>query len=152
MEKDVLISVIGIQDNLDINEKEEIEMITTGKFFEKGEKIFITYKENDLLGDKTKSATSTIKIEDDRVTLSRLGDSNTHMVFEVGKKHRSYYATPFGTFDIGIMTRSMNVDIDDDKGNIDIKYLLEVNNAPVGVNDIQVKFHNNKKELKLFDN
>lgn len=147
MNNDVLVSVLGIQKELSDIQTEEIETITVGKYYNKGDKIYITYKEEELSAEKT--TTSTIKIHDEVVTLSRLGGNNTYMVFETGKKNMTHYKTPFGTFELGIITRQIDIDLKEDTGEITIVYLLEVNNAPIGVNTIKIKVQNNDKELKL---
>lgn len=147
MEKDVLVSVIGVQNDLVSKDQEEIEVITKGKYYEKGLKKYITYKETEM--ETEKDIMSTVKIDNNRVTLSRIGENSTNMLFEVGKKHVSHYNTMFGAFELGITTRSMDIDFDDNQGEIKINYLLEVNNSPVGVNDICIKVQNDFSNFKL---
>lgn len=147
MEKNVLVSVIGVQSDPISKEKDEIEVITKGKYYDKGSKRYITYKETEL--ETTKSVLSTVKIEKDRVTLSRLGNNSTNMLFEVGKKHVSHYNTMFGAFELGITTRKMDINMQDSQGEIRINYLLEVNNSPVGINDICIKVQEDMESFKL---
>jgi len=147
MNNDVLVSVLGIQKEISAVQTDEIETITVGKYYNKGDKIYIVYKEEEL--SKEETTTSTIKIHDEVVTLSRLGGNNTFMVFEAGKKNMTHYKTPYGTFELGIVTRQIDIDFKDDIGEITIVYLLEVNNAPVGVNTIRIRVQNNDKQLKL---
>lgn len=147
MEKEVFVSVIGVQNDMLSEDKDDIEFITKGKYYEKGQKKYITYKEASMNGEK--DTLSTVKIERDRVTLSRMGSNSTNMIFEVGKKHISYYATPFGSFELGITTRHIDTDFKDDSGEVKISYLLEVNNNPVGINEICIKVQNNKGKFKL---
>lgn len=147
MEKNVLVSIMGVQKDPVSKEKDEIEVITKGKFYHKGNKQYITYKE--MEAETQESVMSTVKIEDNRVTLSRIGSNSTNMLFETGKKHVSHYNTRFGMFELGITTRNMDIQLEDSKGEIRINYLLEVNNSPIGINDISIKIEDDLENFRL---
>ena len=59
----------------------------------------------------------------------RFGKSNSQMVFEKEKKYIGHYETPFGALSVGVTTNSMTVDVDDDGGEIDLRYMVELNNS-----------------------
>lgn len=147
MEKEIFVSVTGIQQDLLSKEQDEIEFISKGKYYEKGNKRYITYKEAQM--DDMDEILSTVKIEKDRVTLIRLGDKGNNMLFEIGQKHVTQYATPFGNMELGITTRELDIDLQEERGQIQIKYLLEVNNSPIGINNLTIKIEGDSNKFKL---
>ena len=93
MKKDVLITIKGLQ-NYEDQEEDRVELVTRGSFYLKNDDYYITYKESELTG--LGSTTTTVKIEPERVTVLRFGETRSHMVFEEGQKHISYYDTAAG--------------------------------------------------------
>ena len=87
LEKDVIITIKGLQ-NYEEQEPDNVELITAGSFYQKNGDYYLTYQESELTG--MGSTTTTMKIEADRVTIMRYGDTRTHMIFEEGQKHLSY--------------------------------------------------------------
>ena len=135
MEKNVIISVRGTQ----LNEEaglDLMEMMTEGKMYRKNGTYYLTYRETETTG--LDGTTTTIKVSDQEVALIRFGTVNSQFVFLPGKKHISYYETPYGVFTIGITTTSADIDIKDDGGHIDIGYSIEVNEGASLYNQIQV--------------
>ncbi len=95
MTKDVIVAIKGIQ--TDMFEADEIELVTTGQFIEKNNKIFITYIDATL--DKDKETKTIVKLSKDQISIQRFGGVNTNMVFfEQDKAHITHYETPFGVF------------------------------------------------------
>ncbi len=138
MKKDVYISIKGLQE-LD-GEKDNIEITTEGRFYNKDGKYYISYNEGELSG--LEKCSTTLKIAPDGiVTMMRRGHTNTHLVFEKGRCHTGHYETPYGDFTISVTAKKMNVDIDDNGGNIDIDYVLNINNIAQTHNGISLKVH-----------
>ena len=131
MKKDVIITIKGLQNFEDVD-SDSVELVTSGRFYQKGGNYYVSYKESELtgLGDTT----TTMKIEDKKVTVMRFGETQTHMVFEEGQKHISYYDMGFGGFTIGVSTRSIDNGLTDAGGKMKIDYAMEVNNAVTGEN------------------
>lgn len=126
MKKDVYISITGSQDY--DGEKESMEMTTAGKFYDKDGKFYISYAEGELTGlDK---CNTTLKISPEgTVTMMRHGHTNTHMIFEKGKCHIGHYETPYGDFTISVTANDINVSLNENGGNIDIDYMMDINNV-----------------------
>ena len=82
MKKDVLITLVGTQNN--DGEKDKIELITEGSMYKKGDAYYITYKESELTG--MDGTTTTVKVQDKKVTILRFGTNNTQLIFEKGRK------------------------------------------------------------------
>jgi len=136
MNKNVMISVKGTQTavNQDTN---EMELITEGKYYKKGNAYFLTYKESEVTG--MDGTTTTLKIADGIVTLMRFGGVNTQFIFEQGQKHISYYDTSYGAFTISILANEVNINVDENGGEIQVDYQLELDNSKTGENDFRVQ-------------
>ena len=63
------------------------------------------------------------------VELTRNGLVNVHMVFQENKKNLTSYNTPYGPVLIGIDTKKIEIDEDEDKICVDVDYALDVNYA-----------------------
>lgn len=130
MKKDVIISITGVQQQ--DSEKESIELVTAGSFYRKKKDYFISYKESELTG--LDGTTTTFKVEPDKITLMRHGQITTHLVFEKGQKHVSYYDTGDGALTVGVNTRLVRSKLSDDGGDIEIDYSVEIDHALTGEN------------------
>ena len=135
MKKEVYISIKGSQDY--DGEKDSMEMTTAGKFYDKDGKFYISYAEGELTG--LEKCNTTLKISPDGiVTMMRHGHTNTHMIFEKGKCHIGHYETPYGDFTISVTANDINVSIDENGGNIDIDYIMDINNVARSRNDLSL--------------
>ncbi|MCX7921153.1 MAG: DUF1934 domain-containing protein [Clostridia bacterium] len=135
MGKNVIISVKGIQtsDNHDTN---RLELVTEGKYYKKGDAYFVTYKESEVTG--MEGTTTTVKVTDGMVTLMRFGSVNSQFIFQQGQKHVSYYDTTYGSFTIGVLASEVNIKVDDNGGEIQVGYQLEIDNQKSGENDFHM--------------
>ena len=94
MENNVIISIQGRQ-SYEQAEPETIELVTEGCLQPDGEDAYtLTYQESELTG--LEGTLTTFQIERDRVTLLRIGEVNSQMVFEEGRRHLSMYNTTYG--------------------------------------------------------
>ena len=126
MNKEVIISIAGEEKFPEMGEENVTELVTEGKYYKKGDKHYLSYKETEVTGFE--ETTTMLKIENDRVALTRYGQVNTHMVFAPGEKHTGYYDTPFGSFTVGVISDAVKVEFGQTSGKIDIRYCLEIDN------------------------
>ena len=131
MRKDVIIHIDG-KPKYDGAEGEEIQLTTSGRLYRKNGRYFIMYKESELTG--MEGSTTTLKIEDDRITMMRSGTYPSHMVFEKGKKHIGVFNTDAGAMTVGISARDITSRIGDDGGELTIDYAIEVDYMLTGEN------------------
>ncbi len=134
MKKDVLITLVGTQDN--DGEKDKVELITEGSMYKKGDTYYITYKESELTG--MEGTTTTVKVQDKKVTILRFGTNNTQLIFESGKHHVCCYDTMYGAISVGVWAQNVKVDLDDDGGEIYADYSIDVDNNLVGKNNFHL--------------
>ena len=127
METNALITLSGVYDAE--AEQETVEVTTMGRYIKKDDKYYVTYEGTELTGYE--NTTTTLKNKDGCISMIRFGygPANTQMVFETNKTYLGVYSTPHGDMTVGITTRRMNVDIDDEGGEIDLDYLVELNHT-----------------------
>lgn len=135
MKKDVYISIKGSQAYED--DQNKMEVTTAGKFYDKDGKYYVSYVEGELTG--MEKCNTTIKVSPDgTVTMMRHGQTNTHMIFEKDKCHIGHYETPYGDFTISVTANKIDVSIDENGGNIDIDYIMDINNVARSRNGISL--------------
>ncbi len=120
-------------------QKDTTELVTEGEMSYRNGKYLLKYKE--ALSDDGCEASSLIKIDKDLITMTRTGGVNTQMIFECGKKHTSHYETPVGSFTIGIITNRLKSEVAENGGVIAIEYVLDINNASVVENHLEINIH-----------
>ena len=128
--KDVIISVTGVQQG--VNGPDAMELVTAGQYGQDEKETLLTWQESELTG--LEGTLTTFQIERDRVTLLRVGEVNSQMVFEEGRRHLSMYDTPYGALSVGINTRKMRAELDARGGSIEIDYAIEIDHALAGQN------------------
>ena len=136
MEKDVVISIKGIQ-KYENTDPDVIELVTAGRLTRVGESYTLSYQESELTG--LEGTLTTIQVDGKQVTLMRVGEFTSQMVFQEGRRHLSMYNTPYGAMAIGVNTRHLLADLTDQGGDIEIDYAIEIDHALAGRNVFQIK-------------
>lgn len=139
MKKEVLISIAGLHYGLPGSEGEEepIEIITPASYYRKNGKHYIIYDE--VVEGVPGSVKNTVKITDGTLfEISKSGAASARMVFEKDKIHMTSYQTPFGELLVGLHTKDMQMDIREDRIDVDIFYALDINNEPLSECQIKV--------------
>lgn len=137
MKQNAIISIRGRQMMPEFEEPDVVELITPGVFCREGGDYLITYLESELTG--LGGTTTTLRVEGGRVILSRMGEVSTHMIFEQGTRHLSYYDTGEGPFTVGVSARSVKSFLTEKGGHIEVDYEIEIDQAITGENNISVK-------------
>lgn len=150
MKKDVTIEIYSTQAYQD-TDPDEITLKTEGAFYEKNGKFYIKYDESEMTG--VPNTKTTLKIDDDIVTLMRTGEMETQMIFKKGEHHIGLYQTVAGPYTLGVKTKELSHSIDEFGGNLYLEYEIELNYQMSGYNtfDIKVKTsEENENELHWY--
>lgn len=132
MDKSVIISIKGVQ-STEGEQPEVIELVTEGKLLDCGDAGYtLTYQESQLTG--LEGTLTTFQVEPDCITLMRVGEFNSQMVFQPGRRHFSMYETPYGALSVGINTKKMRANLNERGGEIEIDYAIEIDHAVAGEN------------------
>ena len=135
--KEVMIKIEGIQKDAD-GEENVIEMMTEGKFYEKTNAMYLVYKETELSG--MEGCVTTVKLTRKKILMKRFGTSVSEMIFEKGKRYAANYNTPYGSFDLEVLTKHMDYTINDaHKGDINIEYEIKLEAMTESENRLNIR-------------
>lgn len=136
MTKEVFVTIRGLQ-NGPQTDGEPIEMTTVGEYFYRNNKHYIIYDE--VMEGETKTTKNRIKIAPGMMELNKSGVVNVHMLFEENKKHVTHYYTPYGSLNMGIDTKKVELCEEEDSLQVSVLYGLEMNQEFLADCDIQIK-------------
>ncbi len=136
--EDYDIQIVGLQVYGDSeDDRGRIALSTTGTYSERGAARFIAYKEYDE-EDPRISHTAILKVEPDKVTMSRTG-SGTRLILERGRRHLCLYDTGFGSMSVGIFTSELESTLSPAGGRLNVKYTLDIDSALSSSNELEVE-------------
>ena len=103
-------------------EKDEINLDTVGGFYSRDGKFYITYSEHKDMG--MGDSRIVLKIEPDMITMRRMGDFQTVMVYKKDEVTEFIYRVPFGELNLKINTISIKNELTEDGGRLNFCYEL----------------------------
>ena len=127
--REIILSIRG-QQRYEDQEAEVIELVTEGTMEFRDGGWDISYQESALTG--LEGVTTTFRVEQGKVTLSRTGKLRSQMVFQQGVVHASLYQTEFGALMLAVKSTRVFYDIVPDGGVIDLVYRIEIENTAAG--------------------
>ena len=131
--KDVLISIKGYQSLPGMPEDPEfIELVTDGTYEYNDGTASFQYMGSELTGFA--GTCTSFVVSPDLVVMNRAGTTNTEMIFERGKKHHFVYDTPIGIITMGVETHSIRNKLDEYGGDLEINYVIDVENKAISRN------------------
>ena len=129
MNKDVLIHVRGLQLMETDDEQEPIEIVVPGQYYFRNGSHYLRYEE--MLDDSAQTTVNYIKMSSEGVEIRKQGQVNVHMVFEQGKKNKTFYNTPYGTLPMGIAATGLELKESEDDIQMKVDYALDMNEEHV---------------------
>ena len=139
--KDIMLKIIGKQYNTEDKSEEQLEFITEGKLFEKGESTFLMYDESEFSGFP--GCKTTLKLTGDCIKMRRIGEQvgyGTEIVFEKGKRFSGRYETPYGIMDMEVLTNDVINSLSKDGiGSIKIDYHVSLSGVAEGRNELNIQ-------------
>ena len=146
MEKEVVISIKGMQ-SYEGALPDVIELVTEGRLARDGAGYTLSYQESELTG--LEGTLTTIQVDGEQVTLLRVGEFNSQLVFQEGRRHLSVYNTPYGAMEIGVHTRHLLAELNDQGGDIEVDYSVEVDHALAGRNIFRINVRDRDGQASL---
>ena len=129
MNKDVLIHVRGLQMMETDDAQEPIEIVVPGQYYFRNGSHYLRYEE--MLDDTAETTVNYIKMSPNGVEVRKQGQVNVHMVFEEGKKNKTFYNTPYGTLQMGIAATGLELKESEDDIQMKVDYALDMNEEHV---------------------
>lgn len=134
--KEVVITIRTSQISFQTKEEDSMELVTTGKKYEKNGSTYLIYEESEVSG--LKGNTTTIKISGGTVSMVRSGGTSSKMVFEEGRRHKSLYDTEFGKLSMEILTKEVNILKTESSLNARINYDITLKGMFEGKNILEI--------------
>lgn len=119
--------------------------MTEGEYYVEQGVPCISYHESMLSG--MNSTTTTIRLEEDKVSLIRLGYVNSLMEFQAGKQSSSFYETPYGDLLMQIYTHKTDVDYDENHTprKVSLEYDLMLGRQDFDFNSLEIEIRSTEK-------
>ena len=133
--KKVLISIKGFQ-AAQHSDEESFELVTDGEYALDDGVAQFSYLESELTGYP--GMKTSFLVEPDRVVLTRAGGLNGEMIFSEGRKHHFVYETAYGSLTMGIDTQSITRSMDENGGQLEIHYVIDVDNVAMSRNSFKI--------------
>lgn len=137
--EDYIISIVGEQKYEDERDNSKINLDTLGTYFRRGKAWHITYREYDEDNPQV-SHIASVKVEDlenNRVTMTKAG--GTKLILEKDKRHSCAYNTLYGALILGVYTSDIESTLDENGGELKIRYTLDINSSLASENSIHIK-------------
>lgn len=138
--KDIMLRIIG-KSLIGEEEEDQMEFVTEGKFYDKGDALYIVYDEGEISG--MPGSKTSLKMKEGYVRMQRFGNSlinDTIMEFEKGKRYEGYYETPYGSFEMELLTNSLESSVSHEgKGMIDIDFSISLKGLKEGRNKLNIE-------------
>jgi len=132
----VIVKVVGSQ--LDAaGEENSIKMMAEGRHYYRSGKHYILYDDPDL--GKEKGSSTLLKVAEDSITLLRRGEVTQEQYFAKHKESTSVYRTPYGSLDLSVRTKAIDIAYGSVSGNIDIVYAMSVNGTWQSDNKLHIE-------------
>ncbi len=130
--------MISIRTNQEIDgENETIELDTMGKYAIRNNKIYIIYKESEMTGYE--DTTTTIKVAEGNVSVSRNGRYTSKMDYNLGETSLCIVNTPYGQIGAAVKTESIDFDFGSNGGVLNMNYKLDADNRNYINNNMTIK-------------
>lgn len=124
--KDITLKIVGKQlyGESELGEEEQVEFVTEGKLYTRGNTLVLTYEESELSG--MPGCTTQMSVTGDVVRMTRKGEGladGTEILFEKGKRYSGTFDTPYGPVKMEVLTTQVENSITkDQKGRLAIDY------------------------------
>lgn len=119
-----------------------IEVVSPGKYIKMDSGYKAVYEETEISG--MEGTTTILTIKDKEVLLEREGTTSTKMLFNEKEPSVSLYNTPYGMMEITINTKKLNVEVNDNGGNIKIDYDMAIAGQEVLATSLSLNVRANK--------
>ena len=142
MIKDVVISIRSLID-YGLAEEDSIDFTTDGVYQIEDGVAHIAYLETEVTG--LQGTRTSVKVMGDRVIVDRRGGLTSRMEFSPGSKSSFLYDTPVGQATMNMNTRSLRHRFDNEGGELEIDYVLDMEHTVVSRNKFTLTVREQKQ-------
>ena len=123
MTQKVMLTFQGLQTDQGGEDAGQIETVVSGDYYERNDKHYVIYEE--VTEGFEQPIRNRLKFSEDMVELTRSGPINVHMVFQENKKNLTSYNTPFGQILMGIDTKNIQIQEQENHIIVEVEYSLD---------------------------
>ncbi len=105
-------------------DKEVIEFITEGRFYKRGSRFFVFYRENEQMG--MANCTVMLIIDDNSIVMRRKGEFELKLTYSEGKSESVIYYLPYGMINMTQTTQMVRSNINNNGGKIELVYTMDI--------------------------
>lgn len=119
-------------------ETERSELDTTAHFSRKGNEVTIIYTELDESGEPAGETSITV-LDQNLVTIHKVGFAEAVMILELGKTHPVRYSTIFGDMEMLLCALEIHASFHPGGGRLQLRYLIDVGDSYSAMNTIDLR-------------
>lgn len=119
-------------------ETERSELDTTAHFSRKGNEVTIIYTELDESGEPAGETSITV-LDQNLVTIHKVGFAEAVMILEPGKTHPVRYSTIFGDMEMLLCALEIHASFHPGGGRLQLRYLIDVGDSYSALNTIDLR-------------
>lgn len=133
--KKVIIDIKSTQ-GLD-NDENVIELTTLGQLAFKNGKYYLFYSEGETLGKS--GVKTTLKADgNNRVVMTRSGALEGRLIITKGQRNQCFYSTEYGQVMLGLFGESIENNLNDNGGSLNMCYTIDVDNGLLSRNKVEI--------------
>lgn len=138
----VLVRLAGAAKNDRGETEEPICLMTTGELKPTPSGYVLRYQESQTdEGDGSVLTQDIIlMMQPGRVSMTRLGDFGTSMVFVKDRRFEGVYRTPYGDMDMALFATQVNVNLGEDHGSVYLEYQLDIQGGYASMHTMQLEY------------
>ncbi|MDO4288351.1 MAG: DUF1934 domain-containing protein [Eubacterium sp.] len=138
----VWLSITGTVRDKASQMKDIMEFSTEGNVYREKNSTCVCYDESEISG--VEGTTTTVRLEDGKISVIRMGVVNSIMEFEEGRRNVTLYSTPYGDITMGIFTKGVDVAYNEkrDPVKVRVKYSIDVEGVENSQNVLDIKIKN----------
>lgn len=139
--KDITIKIVGRR-YAEGELEDEMEFVSDAKMYERAGARYLLYDESEFSGFP--GCKTSLKLTDSSIRMKRIGGEDSgfgaDLVFEKGKRFTSIYETPYGSFDMEVLTTDIHTNLDDEGfGKVVLGYDVSLEGLDEGRNEIDIE-------------
>jgi uncharacterized beta-barrel protein YwiB (DUF1934 family) len=138
--KKIMMKITGKQAS--DGDNDQMEFVTEGELYERNGALYLMYEETEISG--MPGCKTRLKIKGDHVSMKRLATktipAGTEMEFAPGKVFTGPYDTPYGSFEMEIVTNRIFSDLTaEGTGRVDIDYKMSLKGLVESHNQLSIE-------------
>ena len=138
--KKIMMKIVGRQAS--DGDTDQMEFVTEGELAERNGALYLIYEESEISG--MPGCKTRLKIKGDYISMKRLGTktlpAGTEMEFEPGRVFTGPYDTPYGSFEMEVVTNSVeNTLTAEGTGSVHIDYKMSLKGLVESHNTLSIE-------------